>query len=104
MTVDSQQARRLIGWTLGIVCLSPLALYYLSSNPRVTLSDVTGRVTYSGHPLTGVNIALVALDPRSGNHTAVGILGSDGSFRLQSMDDGRLGTVPGPLSRLSLRS
>jgi hypothetical protein len=91
MNVHSQQARNVIGWILGIAAFSPIALCYESSNPRVTMSDVTGRVTYSGGPLTG---AVICLDPKSGNHSASGTLGSDGSFQLMSIN-GRLGAVPG---------
>jgi hypothetical protein len=91
MNVHSQQARKVMGWILGIAAFSPLALCYQPLNPRVTLSDVTGRVTYSGRPLTG---ATICLDSESGNHSAVGKLGSDGSFRLLSIM-GRVGAHPG---------
>jgi len=91
MNVHSQQARKVVGWILGIAAFSPLALCYESMNPRVTRSDVTGRVTYSGRPLTG---ATICMDSESGNHSAVGKLGSDGSFRLESVS-GRVGAFPG---------
>jgi hypothetical protein len=89
MTVHLRQARNVIGWILGIAAFSPLALCYELSNPRVTLSDVTGRVTYPGHPLTGAAICL-----ESGNQTAIGTLESDGSFRLMCIN-GRVGAFPG---------
>jgi hypothetical protein len=92
MNVHSQQARKVVGWVLGITALSALALCYESLNSRVTLSDVTGRVTYSGRPLTG---ATICMDSESGSHFAVGKLGSDGSFRLYSVNGGRVGAFPG---------
>jgi len=91
MNVHSHQARIVIGWILVIATFSSLALCYQSWNPRITLSDVTGRVTYSGHPLTG---AVICLDSESGNPPAVGKLGSDGSFRLRTVM-GRVGAAPG---------
>jgi len=91
MNLHSQQDRKVIGWILGIAAFFPLALCYQSLNPQVTLSDVTGRVTYSGRPLTG---ATIFLNSESGNHIATGKLGSDGSFRLLSMK-GRVGAIPG---------
>jgi hypothetical protein len=91
MSVHSQQARNVIGWILGIAAFSPLALCYQSSYPRVTLCDVTGRVTYSGRPITGASICL---NSKNGNHSAVGKLESDGSFRLRYMT-GRDGALPG---------
>jgi hypothetical protein len=77
---------------LGIAVLSLLALSVQLSNPPDTLSDVTGRVTYSGRPLTG---AAICLQSENGNQSAVGKLGSDGTFRLRNMKDGRAGAVPG---------
>jgi len=91
MNVSSQQARNVVVWILGIAAFSPLALCYRSLYPRVTLSDVTGQVTYSGRPLTG---ATICLDSEVGNHSAYGKLGSDGSFRLQS-GTGHVGAFPG---------
>jgi len=92
MNVYAQQRRNVIGWILGIAAFSSLAVCYQSLNRRVMLSDVTGRVTYSGHPLTD---AYICLDPESGNHFAVGRLGSDGSFQLRCMNESRVGAVPG---------
>jgi hypothetical protein len=91
MNIHSQQARKMMGWILGIVALSPLALCYQSLYPRVALSDVTGRVTCSGRPLTGTIIYLVS---DSGNDSAIGKLESDGSFRLLTTR-GRVGAFPG---------
>jgi hypothetical protein len=91
MNFHAQQRRNVIGWILGIAAFSSLAVCYQSLNTRVTLSDVTGRVTYSGRPLTG---ATICLNSESGNHSAVGKLGSDGSFRLKSIP-GRVGAFPG---------
>jgi len=91
MSVQSQQARNVVGWILGIAAFSPLVLCYESLYPRVTLSDVTGRVTYSGRPLAGGTICLYS---EVGSHYAIGKLGSDGSFRLQSRR-GEDGALPG---------
>jgi hypothetical protein len=91
MNVHSHHARNVIGWILGITAFSPRALFFQSSSPRATLSDVTGRVTYSGRPLTR---AAICLDSESGNLSAIGTLGSDGSFRLLSIN-GRVGAFPG---------
>jgi len=91
MNIHSQQARKVVGWILAIAAFSPLVLCYQSLNPRVTLSDVTGRVTYSGRPLNGAIIYLVS---ESGKDSAVGKLGSDGSFRLQTAR-GDVGAFPG---------
>jgi hypothetical protein len=91
MNVRSQQARDAVGWILGIAAFSPFALCFESLYPRVTLSDVTGRVAYSGCPLTGDTICL---DSEVGNHYATCKLGSDGSFRLHSIS-GDVGVFPG---------
>jgi hypothetical protein len=91
MNVHSQQARNVIGWILGITAFSAVGLCYQSSNPQVTLSQVTGRVTYSGHPLTGASICL---DSDNGKLSALGTVGSDGSFRLLNLH-GRAGAFPG---------
>jgi len=81
MHVHSQEARRATGWILGLAALSSLALCYQIMNPRVSLSDVTGRVTYSGRPLTGAYICLAS---DNGNLSALGKVGADGTFRVQS--------------------
>jgi hypothetical protein len=91
MNVHSQQARTVIGWILGIAAFSPFALCYQPSNPQVTMSDVTGRVTYSGRPLTG---ATICLDSESGNPSVLATLGPGGSFQLRNIQ-GRVGALPG---------
>jgi hypothetical protein len=91
MNVHSQQARKVVGWILGIVAFTSLALCIRGMNARVALSDVTGRVTYSGRPLDG---GYICLSSDNGAMPAVGKLGSDGSFRLQT-DTDRLGALPG---------
>jgi len=91
MNVHSQQARRMVGWILAIAAFASLALCIRVMNPRVALSDVTGRVTYSGRPLAG---GYICLSSENGSVSAIGKLGSDGSFRLQTGRD-HLGALPG---------
>ena len=76
MNLHLHHARNAMGWILSVVAFSPFALIFESPSPRLTLSDVTGRVMYSGRPLNDVIICLDSRTciPRSG------ILGSDGSF------------------------
>lgn len=91
MTVHMHQARKAVASILVIAALSSPVVYYELINPRVGLSDVTGRVTYSGRPLTS---AFICLNSESGDHTAVGKLEADGSFRLQCLP-GHVGAFPG---------
>ena len=80
MNVHLHHSRNVMGWVLGIAAFSPFVLMFESSSPSSTPSDVTGRVTYSGHPL---NDAIICLDSEGGIHSAFGSLsGSDGTFRL----------------------
>jgi hypothetical protein len=92
MNVHLHHSRNVVGWILGIAALSPFTLIFESSSPKFTLSDVTGRVTYSGHPLNNVTICL---DSEGGIHSAFGTLGSDGSFRLLNMNANCTGASPG---------
>jgi hypothetical protein len=92
MNVHLHHSRNLMGWILGIAAFSPFALVFESSNSQYTLSDVTGRVTYSGHPLHDV---ILCLDTEGGVHSAFGSLEADGSFRLLNMEGGRTGANPG---------
>jgi hypothetical protein len=81
-----------MGWVLGIAFFSPFVLCLDFSNPeRETLSDVTGRVTYSGRPLNDMTICL-DLD---GLHSAFSTLKSDGSFRLLCLTGRRAGAFRG---------
>jgi hypothetical protein len=88
-------ARNVMGWALGIVAFSPFALCIDLPSPNPTtntsLSDVTGRVTYSGHPLNEVTICL----DRGGVHSAFGALDSAGSFQLLNMNEGCPGAYRG---------
>ncbi len=92
MSLHLHHSRNLMGWILGIAAFSPFALILEPSNPKYTLSDVTGRVTYSGHPLNDV---IICLDTEGGVHAAFGSVGPDGSFRLLNMDGGYAGANPG---------
>jgi hypothetical protein len=92
MNIHLHHARNAMGWILGIAAFSPFALIFESSSAKLTLSDVTGRVTCSGRPLNDVTICL---DSAGGVHSAFGSLGSDGSFRLLSMNEGCAGASPG---------
>ena len=92
MYLHLHHARHAMGWILGIVAFSPFALIFVSPSPNFSLSDVTGRVTYSGRPL---NQLTICLDSEGGVHSAFGSLGSDGSFRLLSMSEGCAGAAPG---------
>jgi len=94
MNLHLHNARNAMGWILGIVAFSPFALIFESPSPspKLTLSDVTGRVTYSGRPLNDV---IICLDLEGGVHSAFGSLGADGSFRLLNMNEGCAGASPG---------
>jgi hypothetical protein len=81
-----------MGWVLGTAALSPFALYCFElPSPEATLSEVTGRVTYSGRPL---NDMILCLDS-GGVHSAFSALKSDGSFRLVNMKEGCTGAYRG---------
>ncbi|MGP0064818.1 MAG: hypothetical protein ACLQGP_14625 [Isosphaeraceae bacterium] len=92
MNLHLHHSRNVMGWILGIAAFSPFALIFDSSDSKYTLSDVTGRVTYSGRPLSDV---IICLDTEGGVHSAFGSLGPDGSFRLLNMDAGSVGAFPG---------
>jgi hypothetical protein len=92
MNVHLHHSRNVMGWVIGIAVFSPFALIFESSEPKFTMSDVTGRVTYSGHPLNDV---MICLDTEGGVHSAFGALGSDGSFRLLNMNGTVSGALPG---------
>lgn len=91
MNVHLHRARTIMGWLIGIAAFSPFVLCLDFANPNNTLSDVTGRVTYSGQPL---NEMMICLDV-GGVHSAFSRLNSDGSFRLLSMAEGRAGASRG---------
>jgi hypothetical protein len=92
MNTHLHRARRALGWALGIMALSPFGLWGVEfPGPRNTLSDVTGRVTYSGRPLNDMTLCL----DLGGVHSAFSTLDSDGSFRLVNMNEGRVGAYPG---------
>jgi hypothetical protein len=86
-------ARKLMAWVIGIIAFSPFALCLEFPTPKNSkpLSDVTGRVTYSGHPLSEMTICL----DLGGTHSAFSALNPDGSFRLVCMDGGCAGAYRG---------
>jgi hypothetical protein len=86
-------ARKVMAWVIGIAAFSPFLLYLddPAVKNRKPLSEVTGRVTYSGHPLSEVTICL----DRGGDHAAFSSLSSDGSFRLRSMELNSTGAYRG---------
>ena len=92
MSVDLHLARRLVAWGFGIAALTPF-LFWLEppAEHHPELFDVTGRVTYSGRPMTNTYICL---DTKSG-HAALGSLGDDGSFRLVSFQYNEPGAFAG---------
>ncbi len=91
MSVDLHLARRLVACGLGIATLTPFLFCLEAPAPhrQRQLSTVTGRVTYSGHPM---NHMYICFDSDEG-HSALGTLGNDGSFRLISY--GEDGACPG---------
>jgi hypothetical protein len=92
MNLHLHHARTVMGWVLGIAAFSPFVLCLEFSDPNnKTLSDVTGRVTYSGRPLSEMTICL----DEGGIHSAFSALRSDGSFRLRSMKEGCAGAYRG---------
>jgi hypothetical protein len=91
MNVHLHHARNVMGWVIGIAAFSPFALCLEFPSPKNTLSDVTGRVTYSGRPLNDMTICL----DLGGVHSAFSALSSDGSFRLLSMNEGCAGAYRG---------
>jgi hypothetical protein len=84
-------ARTLLGWGLGILALSPLALSVVSWNSRTEHSSVTGQVKYSGRPVEDM---IICFDS-GGTHSACGALGSDGSFQLCTVVRGDERVLPG---------
>jgi hypothetical protein len=92
MNSHLHQARNVMGWVLAIAAFSPFALCCFEfPSSKNSLSDVTGRVTYSGHPL---NDMFLCLDS-GGVHSAFSALKSDGSFRLLNMKEGSTGAYRG---------
>jgi hypothetical protein len=89
MSLHLHRARNIMGWALGIVAF--LLCFDFSSPPKETLSDVTGRVTYSGRPLEHTTICLDS----DGVHSAFSLLSPDGSFQLLSMTEYRVGASRG---------
>jgi hypothetical protein len=61
MNVHLHRTRKIMGWVIGIVAFSPFILCLDFSNPKNTLSDVTGRVTYSGQPLNETTLCLLSM-------------------------------------------
>ncbi len=93
MYVHSHRGRRLMGWAFGILAVVPSVLCFEpSTSPRMGLSDVTGRLTYSGKPLNDMTLCL---DSTPGIHCAYASLRPDGSFRLVSMTGNNVGAAPG---------
>jgi hypothetical protein len=93
MYVHSQLGRKLMGWTFGVLAVVPSVLCFVSSvSPSLELSDVTGRLTYSGQPLNDMTLCL---DSTPGIHCAYASLSLDGSFRLISMTGNNTGAAPG---------
>ncbi len=82
MPVHLHRARRWTACMLGAAVVSPLAWGVGSPDRSVPSSDVTGRVTYRGHP---VGDMVLCLD-QDGQHKAFGMLQRDGSFELSGMN------------------
>jgi hypothetical protein len=80
-----------MGWVLGLAAFSPFVLCLDIPIPQTALSDVTGRVTYSGRPLHDMTICLDS----DGLHSAFCPLKSDGSFRLLCITASRAGAFRG---------
>ena len=84
--------RQLMAWGLGVLAIVPTVLFTAASSPAQNLSEVKGRVTYSGRPLNDMTICL---DTKGGAHTAYAPLRADGSFYLINMTRGYPGALPG---------
>ncbi len=50
--------RRLMAWGLGVLAIVPTVLFSAAASPSEKLSEVRGRVTYSGRPLEDMTICL----------------------------------------------
>lgn len=81
MSVHLHRARQWTAWFLGALVVSPFALCVDLVGPS-RAAPVTGRVTFSGRPVSGM---LICLDSE-GNHSAFARLESDGTFRLINMN------------------
>jgi hypothetical protein len=93
MYVHLHSGRKLMGWALVVLAIVPSALCFEpATSPRVELSDVTGRLTYSGKALNDMTLCL---DSPAGVHCAYASLRPDGSFRLINMDGFGMGALPG---------
>ena len=82
MTVHLHHARTIMGWILGIAVFSPFALYFEPADTKEPVSEVSGRVTYSGRPVQDM---IICLDSEGGGHCAFGLVKHDGSFNLLNM-------------------
>ena len=82
MSVHLHRTRQWAAWLLGVTLLSPFALCFASmESSRVRLSPVAGKLTIAGRPASDMFICLDS----GGVHTAYGMLGDDGSFRLRTV-------------------
>jgi hypothetical protein len=91
MSVHLHHTRQWAAWILGAAALSPFALAFGSAPREGHLSPVTGRVTFSGRPVSDMTICLDS----GGQHFAYGSLNDDGTFRLCNMTVLDLGAMPG---------
>ncbi len=81
MSVHLHRARQWMSCMLGAAALSPFALCLGSPILQEPPSEVTGRVTFAGRPVSDMTLCLDA----HGQHSAYALLGDDGTFRLTSV-------------------
>ncbi len=91
MFIDLHGARRLMTWGLGITAMTPFLFCLEAPTRDLNLSAVSGRVTYSGHPITNTYICFDS----DGGHSALSALQDDGSFQLVNFQYNKPGAFPG---------
>jgi hypothetical protein len=92
MLVDLHLQRRLVAWGLALAILVPFLWCLNARAGHRPLSDVSGRVTYSGQP---VNNMFICIDSEDGCHSALCTLKNDGTFQLFNYQYDQHGALPG---------
>src|SRR5262249_29459375 len=81
MPVHLHRTRQWTACMLGAAALSPIALRLTGPISQGPPSEVTGRVTFAGRPVSDMTLCLDA----HGQHSAYALLREDGTFRLISV-------------------
>ena len=78
-------------YTLGVLCGSLLVLSSLGCGVREGLAPVSGRLTFNGKPLAGIEIMFTPLEEKS--RPSIGICDTDGNYSLLFTRTEKGGTI-----------